>query len=454
MMKSLVRGSAALALAFSASAAQQPPAIRPLGPVVAISTETVGQSVVVRHLKTGVLVNDVQNRRLILLDANLGNPVIVADTTPATANAYSGRVAGLLAYRGDSSLFVDAASLSMLVIDPAGKLTGRVMSVPRSQDAMFIANAQFGVPAFDSEGRLVYRGMPRFEMRPMTRSANGSPIMEPPDIADTTAVVRINLASRVLDTIGFVKVPKVKMDVQNNDGRISMRLIMNPLPSIDDWAVLADGSVALVRGRDYHIDWVRPDGSKASSSKMPFDWQRMTEEDKIAFIDSVKAARERLAASAPAPVVPGQQGAAGNAGGGGGGGGGAPGGGQQIMIFGGGPGGGGPGGAAPGRGGPGAAGGPGGGAQVSFVAADELPDYKPPFFAGSVRADADGRLWIRTIPTKAIPGGPVYDVINNQGELIERAQVPSDRTIVGFGAGGVVYLRVGATNKLERATFK
>ena len=75
-----------------------------------------------------------------------------------------------------------------------------------------------------------------------------------------------------------------------------------------------------------------------------------------------------------------------------------------------------------------------------------------------MRADADGHLWVRTIPTKAIPGGPVYDVINLKGELIDRVQVPKDRTIVGFGAGGVVYLaaRDATTNKttLEKASFK
>ena len=66
----------------------------------------------------------------------------------------------------------------------------------------------------------------------------------------------------------------------------------------------------------------------------------------------------------------------------------------------------------------------------------------------------DGRLWVRAIPTKAIAGGPVYDVIDNKGELVERVQVPADRSIIGFGQGGVVYLRVGATSKVERASYK
>ena len=90
---------------------------------------------------------------------------------------------------------------------------------------------------------------------------------------------------------------------------------------------------------------------------------------------------------------------------------------------------------------------------MNFVPPGELPDYKPPFFAGTVRPDAEGNIWIRTIPTKAIPGGPVYDVINQKGELVDRVQIPENRTIVGFGSDSTVYLAVrdNAIVYLERA---
>lgn len=443
MIKSIGLGLVTLVVAASAISAQ-PPAIRPLGPVVATSSEPLGEMVFVRHLKNGVLVNDLRNRRLLLLDSSLSSSTVVADTTTATANAYSGRAASLIAYHGDSTLFVDPQSMSMLVIAPDGKLTGRVMSIPRSQDAMVLGNSAFGTPAFDGSGRLVYRGfsMPRPMMR---QGAGGNPVFSPPEIPDSTPVVRVDLTTRQLDTAGFVKIPKVKVDVQRDDnGRVSVTAQMNPLPVIDDWAVLADGSIALVRGRDYHIDWVRPDGSRSSSPKMPFEWQRMTDEDKVAFLDSLTAARQRMAASAPSAQTGSRP-----AGAPGGGGAAARGGGEQrIVIMGGAGGGGAPPGAAGGMGGP--------GREMNFVSASELPDYKPPFFAGSVRADEDGYLWIRTIPTKGIPGGPVYDVINSKGELVERVQVPKDRTIAGFGAGGVVYLLARADNtvKLEKAKVR
>jgi hypothetical protein len=458
MIMSFVCGAVVVLATATVAAAQQPPAVRPLGPVTATSAESFGEVLYVRHLKGGVLINDIRSRKLVLLDDKLSNATVIADSTPATATAYSGRSASLLPYKGDSSLFVDAQSMSMLVIDPAGQLTGRVMSIPRSQDAMVLGNPQLGLPGFDPSGRLIYRGMPAFQMRAPARAANpqaggsaGAPAFAMPDIPDSAAVVRMNLAARTLDTAGFVKTPKVKIDMQNDNGRITIQTIVNPLPMVDDWAVLSDGSVALIRGRDYHVDLVRPDGTKETAAKMPFDWQRLTDDDKRAFLDSVKVARDRLAAAAPQPAVPGVAGGAAPGGAAPGRGGDAGGGRQMItMDFGGGGGGGGGGGPARMGGG-----GPGGmGANMSFVTADELPDYKPPFFVGNAKADMDGRLWIRTIPTKGIAGGPVYDVINNKGELIERVQVLADRAIIGFGVGGVVYLRVGATSKIERASFK
>jgi hypothetical protein len=432
---------AAALMAGSSAAAQSPPPLRPLGPVVAKSSEPFANFVGIRGLSDGrVLVNDVSKRRVLLLDSTLASFTVVADSTAATANAYSGRFGGLIAYHGDSTLFVDAQSLSMLVIDPAGKI-GRVMSVPRAEDVNALAGPVGGAVGFDRSGRLVYRAFPRIERR-MAQEGHA-----PPEMPDTSPVVRINLATRQLDTVGFIKTQRPNMQMSRDaDGRMQFSTIVNPLPVVDEWAVLSDGSVAFVRGRDYHVDWVSSDGAKSSSPKMPFDWQRLTDEDKIAFIDSVKAARERMgAAGGPqAFVMAGGPAAVGSAAP-------PPGAGDRVAVT-----------ITQGGGGPAGAGGtPTRGNQataprVTLVSPSELPDYKPPFFAGSVRADAEGNLWIRTIPTKAVHGGPVYDVVNRQGGLVDRVQVPSGRTIIGFGVGGVVYLanRDGNTTYLERAKVR
>jgi hypothetical protein len=79
--------------------------------------------------------------------------------------------------------------------------------------------------------------------------------------------------------------------------------------------------------------------------------------------------------------------------------------------------------------------------DISVLHHSELPDYKPPLTQGnSVRADADGNLWIRPVQPRPVPGGAVYDVVNRRGEMFDRIQLPQGYQLVGFGRGGVVYL--------------
>src|SRR5437762_5624901 len=142
--------------------AQSLPPIRQLGPVTSVAKEPLGAVSTLRSLSDGrVLVNDIIGRRVLMFDSSLMNATVVADTTSATANAYGTRPGGLIAYRGDSTLFVDPASLSMLLIDPNGKIA-RVMSAPRAQDVGFLVGGPFGSPGFDPQGRLIYRAPSNF----------------------------------------------------------------------------------------------------------------------------------------------------------------------------------------------------------------------------------------------------------------------------------------------------
>jgi hypothetical protein len=302
---------------------------------------------------------------------------------------------------------------------------------------MMLSASAFGVPGFDAAGRLIYRGSLQRMMR--SPGGPGAP-MSLPSPPDSAPIVRVDLATRKLDTLTFVRTPKIKFEMTQVEGRTSFSSQVNPLPVVDDWAVLSNGSLAVVRGQDYHVDIFGADGAKVTAAKMPFDWQRLSDEDKIAFIDSVKAARERMRAAAPAEQIIAGGGAMGG------------GGGMEMRVTMSGP--------AEGRA-PSAAGAAGtrvgmGAPQLNFVPPSELPDYKPAFFAGNMRPDAEGNLWIRTIPTKSIPGGPVYDVVNSTGQLVDRVQIPAQRTIVGFGSGGIVYLSVteNGSTFLERARVR
>jgi hypothetical protein len=94
---------------------------------------------------------------------------------------------------------------------------------------------------------------------------------------------------------------------------------------------------------------------------------------------------------------------------------------------------------------------------VGVTGAYDLPDFRPPLVpgaAGAVRADMEGNLWIRTVPTRPVPGGAVYDVVSAAGELVNRIQLPPGYTLVGFGRDRVVYLTMRDPSGLRLARVR
>lgn len=453
-MKTLGLTIALATISAAASAQSSLPPIRQLGPVTAVTKDSLGAISTVRQLSDGrVLVNDIIGRRVLLFDSTLTNETVVADTTSATANAYGTRPGGLIAYKGDSTLFIDPASLSMLLIDPAGKIA-RVMSAPRAQDVGFLIGGPFGTPGFDPEGRLVYRAPPDF--RAFAGAFGGGRGGPPPSPPDSAAIVRFDLATRKLDTATFFKTPKINLTITQapNGGGVRVQSTINPMPQGDDWTLLPDGTIAIVRNRDFHVDWLDATGKMTSTARIPFEWERLTDEQKAAFVDSAKTAIEKLRASGQLGFGGNQvvtrtttEGAASSAA--------APAPGAART----------PGASATPSGGAAnatttvTAVGPGGAANIqlapiNMVSPSELPDYRPAFTPGSTRADADGNLWIRT--SQSVDGRPVYDVVNRSGQLIDRVQIPANRVIIGFGSGGTVYLAVrdGTVAHLEKARVR
>jgi hypothetical protein len=245
---------------------------------------------------------------------------------------------------------------------------------------------------------------------------------------DTIALLRADFETRRVDTISRLKSMNGKHPELIFGGANGMvfKLAANPLPNGDEWAVLSDGSVAIVRGADYHIDWINPDGSTRSTGKMPFAWRRGTDDERRARIDSTQKSIDQTATLRPS--VPS-----------GGAGGGAASGTSRVS-----------GGAAPPS--------PQMRTERRLVPPGEIPDYYPPFRIGSVRADLDGNVWILpTTTAQSLAGELVYDVVNLRGELFQRVRVPAGRSIAGFARGGVVYLMNGdLTNGfvLERTRIK
>src|SRR5262249_42871486 len=109
--------------------------------------------------------------------------------------------------------------------------------------------------------------------------------------SDSEPILRSDLDLRRTDTIGMIARPMVTVSAVTPDGKtILHEYALNPLATVDNWSVLSDGSLALIRGHDYHIDWIRSDGSSSSSPKLAFDWRALTSEDKQRISDSTQTA--------------------------------------------------------------------------------------------------------------------------------------------------------------------
>lgn len=314
-----------------------------------LSTERFGTQPVVRHLPDGrVLVNDTRGKRLIVFDSTLSRFTISADSNATNGTSYPAASlrTPLIPYLGDSTLFIDFTARTFLVINPDGQV-GRAMSHAKATDFTATSVPYAGTPSTDNQGRLIYRAtLGRPEPRPG----------EPPITAtrDTINIVRADFNLRTVDTIASFGAPQFLRPVitDHPNGKPTSTLKVNPIPGVpDEWAVMSDGTLAIVREHDYHVDWVTPDGSKYSTPKMPYDWKRLTDDDKVARIDSMKKVIDSVNATGR-PYFMTVRGTRQRS--------------DTIIPV------------------------------VSFAPLNEIPDYVAPIRQGSVKADMDGNLWGRT----------------------------------------------------------
>jgi len=416
------------------------------------TTRTVERLGVVLGVRQGadgkVLVNDALRRQMLLFDTTLTHRVVVMDSTAGTSTSYGPVPTALIAFTGDSSLFADWKSQTVVVLDGHGTIT-RTIALPRPQDIIALNGASSG---FDARGRLVFQsGRPG---APPSESDTARTAMA---VLDSLLVLRADLDARRVDTIARIARPVMKVMTQKSSGGTLTTLYApDPLQPVDNWAVLSNGGVAIVRGHDYHIDWIDADGSTRSSAKLPFEWKRLSDDDKRRLDDSLRVAQNALLEKGypgaeatfqgPMPCGPPD--------GGRGTGGDGRGGGNRTGRSGGGGGDGPP---PPSRGGcyqrmkwtpPPVDAGQWVGQPMPPLAdlyrANPISDYAPPIRSNATIPDLDGNLWVLPrVSSLSKRGELVYDVVNAKGELFERVRVPLGRAIAGFATGGVVYLTSG-----------
>lgn len=366
--------------------------IRHLGPAVAVAPSRFDARAQVFPMRNGSVF--VTNRnKVVLLDSTLNVVRTAVDSSSFTPGRRPSLAAVALPYLADSLLVVDFNASGFLVVDPQGTIV-RAIAAPKSSDLTYFMPHWSGLRS-DSRGRLIYRAA--FPRGP-------SPTGSVRTIAvDTFPIVRADFATRTVDTLAVVKVGNGEIGTitRMEEGRLVTRSTKHPLPTTDSWVALPDGTIAIVRGTDFHVDWVGADGSKNGSPKLPFDWRRITDDDKVRIIDSLAKAEakmrtlrdslERTGALVRPPGLP------------------------ALMT--------------------------------EFVLPHELPDYYPPVRDGITQADPDGNVWILPNTSASARGGLLYDVVNRRGDHF-RVQLPAMCSLNGLGRSGVVYLI--CSGRLER----
>ena len=215
-----------------------------------------------------VLVNDTRSRQLILFDSALQSSTIALDSATTAAVHYADHGTPLISYRADSTIILDATSSFYVVVDPKGNVVRRFSMSKPEQAPMAIQQPR----GFDASGNAITNAVGAFRP-PRHGQTNASGVTE---------IVRVNFSTRQYEPLGNVQtVPLMQMNTESdNNGKMRATATFNPLVINDDWAVLSDGTVSFVRGHDYKVEFVSPNGRKFSSGKLPFAKVKLSNDDK------------------------------------------------------------------------------------------------------------------------------------------------------------------------------
>jgi len=227
--------------------------------------------------------------------------------------------------------------------------------------------------AVDDRGRLYFRDM----------SAIGSG-------ADSATLLRLDLESEALDSVGTVKLPDVTREESGGPDNRNVQVSQIPLSPADAWGVAGDGRLVVARAGDYRVDWIAEDGSVTSGPSISYEPVGIGMPEKREWRDGQSEGGGGL--------------------------------GMEVGIANG---------------------------AVSIRASrggrsrddDEAlagypwPEVKPAFYGGTVPVlvDGRGRAWVRR--HREAGELPRYDVFGGSGERAMTVELPAGRRVVSFGDG-------------------
>jgi hypothetical protein len=204
--------------------------------------------------------------------------------------------------------------------------------------------------------------------------------------ADSTTLVRFdprNLSSTrtKIARLRFFKAGTMKQDVAPPNVKMTMSYM--GMGIADGWTMFPDGRIAIVRGSNYAVEFILPDGTPGVKTVIPYEHHKLAESDKKLEMDAARALmKEQM------PMI------------------------KKMLPA-------------------------GWSIQFDLLPPPSWPAEYPPISIIGIRAAPDGRLWVqRTVPTRI--NREQWDVIDAAGRLVARWQLPPKTTIVALG-NGVAY---------------
>ena len=275
----------------------------------------------------------------------------------------------LYALPGDSSLLPDLAGGRLLIITPDAK-PGELLNLNPPD---VVPTRRFLLRFSDTLGRLYG------EAQPIRIGADGVA-----QLADSSAIERLDRASHRRDTVAFVPLRKDAGARLVNGIGIITQPRRQPFPGWDHWLVAPDGRIAFVFYDPYRVDYVAPNHAITHGKPIPYDRVKVDDALKRQWRED----RER-----PTMAMSSRGGA------------------TSIGPM-----------------------------KMPYSEPSEWPEYLPPYTSGLPLFSSDGTLWI----TRAMAAGvaPTFDLINRKGELMERIVLPQRSKLVGFGNGTVYVVRL------------
>ncbi len=328
---------------------------------------------------------EIRPSQVLVSDGEEGQVFLV--TFPAGSKAPLGRKgagpgeytlpAGLYRVAGDTTWILDGQGAAARIVafgpdlKPGPTFTIQLFD---QSDTTIIQGLMFS----DTRGRLYSTAM-KFRM-----SGTGAIIPDSMDLVWFDP--RATNPQRTL--IGRVRTPSTgKQDIQNQGGHIKVTTPYPGLIAADAWVAWPDGRIAMVRGANYQVEFVLPNGAKPAPTKIPYEHYKVTEEDKKAELDAVRKQTAQQMAMVRKMMPP------------------------NVTI------------------------------DIEVSAPPSWPAEYPPVATLGALPAPNGDLWVkRSVPVKL--GRERWDVIDRSGKLIARWRLPPKTALVATGAGAVYLARI------------